>query len=82
MSGPGPDSVIRRCRLNVRITPASGPQRLITACRMSAKTGCEQSQQSNPLFNHLVGALLKKPRHVDPQCLRSFHTQNEFEPRR
>jgi hypothetical protein len=32
----GSHSVIRRCRLNVRITPESGPQHLITACRMSA----------------------------------------------
>ena len=32
----GSDPVIPRCLLNVRITPASGPQRLITAYRMSA----------------------------------------------
>jgi hypothetical protein len=48
----------------------------------SATTGREQSQQRSPLFDHLIGALLKKPRHVDPQCLCGFHIQNEFKPRR
>src|SRR6476469_6290207 len=43
----GSDSVIWRCLINVRITPTSGPQRLIMACRMSAISGCEQSQQSS-----------------------------------
>jgi hypothetical protein len=38
---------IRRCLINVRIIPESGPQRLITACRVSAKSGCEQSQQGS-----------------------------------
>src|SRR5262249_39664147 len=33
-------------------------------------------------FDDLIGALLKKPRHVDAQCFRGFHIQNEFEPRR
>jgi hypothetical protein len=35
MSEMGSDWVIQRCLINVRINPASGPQRLITACRMS-----------------------------------------------
>jgi hypothetical protein len=51
----------------------------LAASRLSARTGREQSQQSSPLFDHLVGALLKKPRHVDLQCLRGFHIQNKFE---
>src|SRR5262249_55600767 len=33
-------------------------------------------------IRHLVGALLKKPWHIDPQCLRGFHIQNQFEPPR
>jgi hypothetical protein len=43
----GSDSVIRRCLINARITPASGPQRLITACRMSARTGLMQRMRSH-----------------------------------
>ena len=38
-----------------RFAPESGPQYLITACRMSAITGREQSQQTAQLFDHLVG---------------------------
>jgi hypothetical protein len=34
VSQTGSDSIIRRCLINVRITLASGPQRVITACRM------------------------------------------------
>jgi hypothetical protein len=56
----------------------SGLQRTAGPYRC-ARTGREQSQQSSPLFDHLVGALLKKPRHVDLQCLRGFHIQNKFE---
>jgi hypothetical protein len=41
-----------------------------------------QRSKNALLFDHLVGALLKKPRHVDAQRFRSFHIQNEFEPRR
>ena len=53
--------------------PESGPQRLITACRMSAKTGHEQMQQIRPqsaLFDHLVGTLLQKPRQIQLEFLR------------
>src|SRR6516165_6134843 len=31
-----------------RIAPENGPRRLVTACRMSAKSGREQSQQGSP----------------------------------
>jgi hypothetical protein len=35
----------------------------------SAKSGCEQLQQDSPLFDHLVGELLQKQRHIEAQCL-------------
>jgi len=38
----GSDSVIRRCPLNVRITPASGPQRLITGMSHECRTHAPQ----------------------------------------
>jgi len=38
MSAEGSTSAIRRRLIDVRIAPENGPQRLITACRMSTTT--------------------------------------------
>src|SRR6516164_954859 len=66
-------------RVNVfRFAPESGPQRLITACRMSAITGCEQSQQSSPLFDHLVGAGEQAIRHREAKGLRGFEVDHKL----
>ncbi len=50
---------IRRCLLNVRFVPESGPRRLITACRSSANSGllersktvCEGPSPEKPMHN-------------------------------
>jgi hypothetical protein len=39
----------------VRFTPQSGQSADMLACQLSAISGCEQSQQASPLFDHLVG---------------------------
>jgi hypothetical protein len=39
------------------------------ACRMSAITGCEQSQQSQLLFDHLVGAGEQRGRNFEAERL-------------
>ena len=38
----------------------------LTRC---ARSGCKQMQQRSPLFDHLVGALLKQWRHVEAKGL-------------
>jgi hypothetical protein len=43
-----------RCRLNVRITPASGPPHVITAGLKSATTGREQAQQHDAPFHSIT----------------------------
>jgi len=35
-------------------------------CNKSANSGCEQSQQGNPLIDHLVGACGEAGRHFEP----------------
>src|SRR5262249_49377940 len=39
----------------VRFTPESGHRAEMPACPLSATSGCEHSQQTNSLFDHLVG---------------------------
>src|SRR5262249_22916885 len=57
--------------LTFRLQRAAGPYR-------SAISGCEQSQQSSPLFDHLVGALLEKQRHFDAKCLGGLEVDYQF----
>src|SRR5262249_10159383 len=42
----GPNSVIRRCLLDVRIAPENGPRRPVTACRMSGTSRHERLQST------------------------------------
>jgi hypothetical protein len=51
----GPQADITPSLGRVRFAPESGHGRFITTCPLSARTGCEQSQQGSPLFDHLVG---------------------------
>jgi hypothetical protein len=45
---------------------------------LGAVTGCEQSQQSSPLFNHLVGACQQRRRHVDAERLGGLHIDDQL----
>jgi hypothetical protein len=54
-----------RRSIAVCFTPVSGIDSRSQALPSRARSGCEQSQQGSPLFDHLIGALLKKPRHVE-----------------
>src|SRR6478672_170852 len=45
----------------------------------SVRSGCEQSQQSSPLFDHLIGALLKKPRHVEAERRGGLEVDHQLE---
>src|SRR6478672_6676549 len=45
----------------------------------SAKGGCEQSQQGSPLLDHLVGALLQEPGHLEAECLRRLEIDHELD---
>jgi hypothetical protein len=44
-----------------------------------ARSGCEQSQQSSPLFDHLIGPLLKKPRHVEAERRGGLEVDHQLE---
>jgi hypothetical protein len=57
----GSDSVIRRCPLNVRITPASGPPHVITAGLKSAISR-HMRRSKLQLFDHLTGGGLQRQR--------------------
>src|SRR5262249_19862324 len=72
-------SVIRRCRLDVRITLKSGRRSDIGSRPKSAISGYEQSQQRSPSFDHLVGALLQKQTNVETEPLCSLEVDDQFE---
>jgi hypothetical protein len=40
----------------VRFIPESRQAAKISVCPLCARSGCEQSRQGSPLFDHLVGA--------------------------
>src|SRR5262249_55432063 len=44
----------------------------ISASPLSARSGCEQLQQSNPLFNHFVSQREQFVRNLDTERLRSL----------
>src|SRR5262249_15106193 len=57
--------------------PASGPQRLIMACGVSAISGCEQSQQTRFLFDHLVGKGEQRRLHFKAERLGSLEVDDQ-----
>ena len=46
---------------------------------LRAITGCKQSQQKAPLFDHLVGAGEERRRHVETECSSGFKINYQFE---
>ena len=46
---------------------------------LSAKTGCEQSQQSSPLFDHLVGEREQPIRHIEAERLGGLEVEHKLE---
>src|SRR5262249_679238 len=49
------------------------------ACPLSATSGCEQSQQTNSLFDHLVGSYQQLVRHLKAERLRTFAIDHQLE---
>src|SRR6476659_7216480 len=47
--------------------------------RMSARSGCEQSQQTNSLFDRLVDARGQCRRHFDTKRPRGYQVDNQLE---
>ena len=46
---------------------------------LSANSGREQSQQGNPLIDHLVGACGEAGRHFEPEYFGSLEVDNKLE---
>jgi hypothetical protein len=72
MSASGHKPTSRRHSCGVSFAPQSRHHRLASICPFSANTCREQMQQhwrGNRLLDHLVGALLEKPRHIKPDRL-------------
>jgi len=74
----GPDLVIRRRLLNVRIAPESGSRSALLRCRKSAISGREQSQQDPRLFDHLVGAREQRWRHFEAERFRGLEVDHKL----
>jgi hypothetical protein len=75
----GSESVIQRCRLDVRTTLKNGRRAHIGPWLKSANTGCEQSQQTASLFDHLIGAGKQHRRHLQAERLGGLQVEDEFE---
>ena len=48
------------------------------ACQLCAKSGREQAQQTECLFNDLVGELLQLKRHVETECLGGLEINDQL----
>jgi hypothetical protein len=60
-------------KCHVRFTPNSGHVQRTSPCPLCANSGhCANS------FNQLVGALLKRRRYAQPECLRGFKIDHQF----
>jgi hypothetical protein len=68
------------CAQHFRFTPISVHQSGHRFCQLCAKSGCEQSQQHSPLFDHLVGAGEQRRRQVDVERPGGFEIDDEFQP--
>ena len=65
--------------INVRFCPLSGLKSDILRGPRSAKTGCEQSQQTAQLFDYLVGERQQAIRHREPERLGSLKVEHQVE---
>src|SRR5262249_1361447 len=65
--------------LSVRFAPKADMHTLASKCPLRAKNGCEQPQQSNPLFDHLVGAGEQRGWHLEAERLGGIEIDHELE---
>src|SRR5262249_14048642 len=66
-------------RIDVRFTPESGQLKCSSRCPLWAKSGREQSQQSNRLFDHLVRGDQQVGRYGQAERLRGLQVDDQFE---
>jgi hypothetical protein len=64
--------------INVRFGPLCGLKSDISCGPGCAKTGCEQSQQGGPLFDHLVGDGKHAWRNGQAESLRGLDVDDEL----
>jgi hypothetical protein len=64
---------------HVCFAPESGHCSAPFACPLCAMSGREQSQQGNPLIDHLVGACGEAGRHFEPEYFGSLEVDNKLE---
>jgi hypothetical protein len=79
MSDSGQSRSLDDIRAMSGLHPASGRPRVIAVGLRSAKTGCEQSQQSPRLFDHLVGECEQSVRYIQAERLRGFKVDDQLE---
>src|SRR5262249_35832527 len=65
-------------RGHVCFTPESGHVRCNSPCLLWAKSGHEQSQQSNRLFDHLVGLCEQRLRNGEPDRPGSLEVEHQL----
>jgi hypothetical protein len=62
-----------------RFTPESRRSRAVAALRICAISGCEQSQQTTLLFDHLVGAHEERFGDYKPDRLGGFEVDEQVQ---
>src|SRR5215831_6859989 len=67
-----------KIRLNVRFSPKATELPDASEMTRCATSGCEQSQQSSRLFDHLVGAHEECRGYGEAKRLRSLEVENQF----
>jgi hypothetical protein len=79
MSQMGQERRIGAVRNISALPPRADVEADIIEPPVSATSGCEQSQERSPLFDHLVGKLLEMQRHVEAEYLGGLEVDDQLE---